>query len=131
MPERKVSNDNLQTGASLAGMFLTVWAVVMTLVSLTDRTVIGHALLELGMSHWVMPAVLVVIAVLQLWGHAAESRRTLIFGDLIGGTVCMMGASIAGYAAIHGGFTLSTAVNWGFVGGMFLLHTVMLRQTQR
>lgn len=130
MSERNVTDDNLRTGAQLAGKLLAGWAVVMTVISLTDHTTIGQALRELGLSHWVMPGVLVVIAVLQLWGHGAQSRRILIVGDLLGGFVCMMGASVAGYAAMHGGYTASTAVNWGFVACMFLLHTVMLRQTQ-
>jgi hypothetical protein len=130
MPDRNVTETSLRTAIYLMGWFLAGWAVLSALVSLTDSTVVGHILRSIGFPWWVLPVVLVVVAVLQLFGHAVFSRNILTGADLAGGMTCAIASSLVGYAAMHGDNTGSTAVNWGFVGSIFLLHSIMLRQRQ-
>lgn len=132
MPERTISAVDLRTGAHIAGWLLTAWAVISAIVaSLSDRTVVGIALNDMGLPRWVLPLTLVLIATLQLFGHVARSRQILLTGDLTGGLVCWIAASLVGNAAVHGENTVATTVNWAFIGCQFLLHTVMLGQRRQ
>jgi hypothetical protein len=131
MPERQIGLAKLRIGAHVTGWLLTCWALTLAVLSFTTYTVVGDALLELGTPRWVMPAVLIGVAAVQLCGHVTQSGPILIQADLFGAVVCMTAASIAAYAALHGDNASISAANWALIGCIFLIHASVLKTNTR
>lgn len=136
MPEQRINEPALRSAARMVGWLQTCWLLTTGIVIMADHRAVtseqSQMLFAIPGRHYLAGGVLVALGAVLAVGNLRHQPRIVMLACTGAGTICLFAAMMFAITAYQYPESSDvTIANWAFIGCLFFLNAVIMRDSTR